>query len=270
MRPETIRRKLQAQKEKRQLAREQSRASKARDSFRPRKADRGHLVLVHASGKRDPQKRGKAGYLIYVTKTGKKRVIRDYKVGFKARKLKDLNPPDRPNLRRAIKEFQEARLEKLASGKAVVRRQGGFEVSSPGGNDFTGKTSKRLSKEIKRALEEQASHRTFLIQLNVLVELGDGSTQVITVDVPIDRPDHIAIEAEGIENFVRRKLYRYLAVQLAYVGYVTSGSANHVRRQEQNEGKEQEQWTINHKPWAGAEKEIVHIKRIDWQIQQSK
>lgn len=157
----------------------------------------------------------------------------------------------------------------VSKHRAAVKGQG--EINISGVNDFSETMVRKMANSIKRAIEGQASKRSFLISANVLVTLPDGQTRVYQVQVPIARPDHIAIKTGGIVNFVKKKFYAFMAKDLAYDGYVSSGSANHIRRQNQNYGVTKKNWeTKDGEAWRGQESEIVHIDSIEWKIEQIK
>jgi hypothetical protein len=118
-------------------------------------------------------------------------------------------------------------------------------------------------------MDAQASKRTFIISVAVYVRLMDGTTQTFFFEVPIDRPDHIAIKLAGLKNFIRQKFYAFMARELAFAGYVTSGSYNHIRGLNKNAFASREDWLDDRdQNWTGADKEIVRIEAIEWTIEQ--
>lgn len=247
------------------------RARAARDAYKPRKKDRGKVVLVGISGQRDPQAHGKRGYAVYVTKTGKKQLLiaKGTKDAYRPKKIKDVELPARKNLKRAVADFQRSKLETVSSGREIIKGSGKVTIS--GQWDFNNRVVEKLARSIKKALEAQKSKRSFLIDAMVSVKLPDGTTQVYQVSVPIDRPDHIAIKLGGILNFVRQKFYAFMARELAYDGYVSSGSYNHIRKLQVNAFLSKEYWLNQYdEKWAGIDKEVVHIEAIEWKIKQVK
>lgn len=267
---------IQAQfaKQRQQAKERQQRkaAYAAKLSYKPRKKDRGKLILIGVKGQKDPQNKGRRGYLIYVTKTGKKWLVKQTgnKGQFQARKLRDIAPPARRNLRRAAKEFEAARLVKISTHKAAVKGSGSVKVK-PGAWDFNEKVVTKIAKSLKQIIERQASKRSFLITAMVLVELPDGSTETFQVQLPIDKADHISIKLGGLINFVRQKFYAFMARELAFKGYVTSGSANHIRRLADNQDAEPGEYVDKlGKHWHGNDMEVVKILSIDWQLEQAK
>ena len=266
--PLELAKRLVAQKERAKLARQKEKAVAVRNKFRQRKSDAGKFVMVGIDGKRNPQDKGRKGYLVYVTKTGKKQLA-GYKQDFKPRKISDIEAPAHGNKLKAAKEFQAARRVKVSGGRAAVKARG--SVATGGANDFNETVVSKLAKGVRAGMMRQASRRTFILSVNVLVELPSGETRVYSVQVPIARADHIAIELGGIENFIRQKFYAFMARELQFDGYVTRGSANHIRRLKDNQGKPVSQWVQGDgNKWRGNESEIVQIKQLEWQLEQAK
>ncbi len=262
-----LQKRLLRQKSDAKLAAQKGRAFQAVKSFRVRKADRGKFISVTGTGKRGANLKGRKGYLVYVSKAGKKSLANHSK-DYKPRKMTDISAPLWRNYK-AAQEFETAKLEKTASGKSVVKGRGSVEVS--GANDFSDSVVAKIAKSLKKTIEGQASHRSFLISANVLVVLPDGTNRVYSFVVPIAKADHISIKLGGLINFVRHKFYAFMAREMAFDGYVTAGSANHVRRLKENKGKDVGEFTTRDgNMWRGNESEIIHIKQIEWQIEQAK
>lgn len=256
--------------------RQQRRAAyAARDIYKPRKKDYGKLTFVGTKGQKDPQAKGRKGYLLYITKTGKKWLVRQVTSSrnasqYKPRKLTSLSPRESHTLRNKIKDFTRARLVKVSSGKAAVKGRGSVS-GSMGQYDFSDKVVAKIAKALKKTIESQRSQRVFIIKAMVLIKLPDGTEETVEVEVPIEKNDAIAIKLAGLVNFVRQKFYGFMARELAFLGYVTTGSANHTRRLADNDGLDKEDWTDSRgENWVGADKDVVRILRIDWIIQQSK
>lgn len=268
---------IQAAFERQRAARKERLAKQkalvARDQYKPRKKDRGKFVLIGTQGQKDPQNKGRKGYLLYVTKTGKKWLVKQTgrKGQYVPRKLRDIAPPSRRNLRNAAKAFDAAKLEIVSKGKQSAIKGRGSVSGGSGGYDFSDAVVSKIAKSLKKTIEAQRSKRSFLITAMVLVRLGDGTTETIQVQLPIDKADHISIKLGGLINFVRQKFYAFMARELAYYGYVSTGSSNHIRRLPENEGQEREDWVDKlGKPWVGSDLNTVRIISIDWIVQQAK
>ena len=156
----------------------------------------------------------------------------------------------------------------MKSGKVVVKGSG--KLKSRGQFDFNDKLVDKFAKGIKKTIQGQRSHRKFLITAMVLVRRQDGTDKAYTVEVPIEKADHVAIEIGGIRNFVRQKFYAFMARELAFDGFVSTGSANHIRRLKENKGKKRKDWTKDGQVWEGHDYETVRILTIEYRIEQIK
>lgn len=271
------RKEMAAQLEKQRQARRQSEQRKKsatiRDKFKPTKKDKGTIVFVGLDGKKLPPRSRRKGIPVFVSKTGKKQLVKQAgRKGYLPTKPGDAEIPLRKNLRKAAKKFEHSRRVTVKKGKAkrpIVKGAGTTKIR--GAYDFNDKVVSKLSKDLKRVLERQASQRRFLIAANVLVELPDGLERVYSFEVTIERGDHHAIKLAGLENFVRMKFYAFMARELQFDGYVTSGSANHIRSLKENKGKPESKWVQDDgEAWRGREAEIVKIRNLEWELQQMK
>lgn len=270
--PKGVQKLLAKQRQQRREALQRKKAVAARKHFKVRKSDKGKLILIGVKGQRNPQSKGRKGYLVYVTKTGKKRLIKQPKNGFKPATLKQVEIPIRRNLKTAVKQWQKRRRETVGKGrtKRPVTVQLEQKVKTGGAYDFNDKIVNKLAKAFQTALESRKSHRDFIITTNVTVALPDGSTKVYTFDVPLQRGDHRAIKLAGVKHFVERKFYAFLARELAFDGYVTAGSANHVRRLADNLFADSDDWVQDDgEAWRGIGMDVVTIQEIEWRIEQA-
>ena len=295
----TLARKLKSQEK-------QARADVA--AFRARKSDRGKFVMIGNGGKRNPQNRGKRGRLVYVTKTGKKLLFkhRKSKEPFKARQIADLYLPPWPDKQ---KKFQRARLltlqHKLRSRKdsksfkgkdftAIgerLKREGdkkaekafkaknlgkrGYvkaegSTQTGGSSEFSDSVVDEISNSLIEAAELQRGKQVFQVSILMLVKLPDGTTEVLQTTMPFGYQDFQVMKSRGVEWFVRGKFYATMARELAIHGYVTQGSANHIRGRKANRGKNRDEWLgTDGNKWQGANKDEVELLTIEWKIEQS-
>ncbi len=268
--PERIAEMLAKQRQDKRLLEQKKKAIAAKKAYKAHKSDRGKIVMVGTDGGKNPQNKGRKGYLVYVTKRGKKWLLATWKKPpYGPKKVKDLEPAYR-GLKKATENFLRVRRVMVSRG-AVVKAKGKLTPAKVGPWDFSDKMVRKLAKGIKEGIESQASHRTFIINVIVLIRVPDGTTESIAFDVPIDKPDHISIELGGMANFISQKFYAFMAQQLAFAGYVTSGSANHIRKLEHNDGEDEEDWMDSRgQPWKGQGLDVVRILRIDWELQQAR
>lgn len=254
----------------------ESKAVAARNAYKPRIRDKGKMVLIGVKGQRNPQSKGRKGYLIYVTQAGKKQLVRVTGELIKPRKISDISAPVTRNLNRAAKEFEKRRLVLIGQGKSKRGiRKGRGVIDQTTIWDFSDATVDKIAMSIHKALTGQRSHRSFLISVNIVTLLSDKSKRLYSFAVPIARRDHLAVEIGGIHNFVRQKFYAFMARQLQYDGFVSSGSANHIRHLPQNAGLPREEWTQDENvkgvyKWRGNELDILRITHIEWKIEQTK
>lgn len=243
------------------------RAQNALRKFRPRKSDAGKLILITSTGKRDAASKGKPGYMVKIGRTGSKKIVLDKEEKFpKVKKLTShkLSIRTKADMQRTQKFYRQK--VKEASGKhqkpITMLAESEKEKRPTFGSDST--AINKMAKTLHRVLEKNKSHRRFIIDANIVIK-GVGKT--INIKVPIDKPDHISIDKGGIHNFVKQKFYAFLSKQLAYHGFVTAGSANHVRKLKENEDKEPEEWTLHGEAWKGSNLEVIDIEAMEWNIE---
>lgn len=254
--------KLIKQLKDRKGALQRKRAEQAIKRFRVRKEDRGKIVFVETTGKRDTGK-GRKGYMVYIGKRGKKQLVADVKKGLQPQQKSKLTSPYTKKTAKQTTDFVKARATDTLRGSGQVRIKGA--------NDFSDKVVDRFASGVLKVINAQRGFRDFLLKAMILVRLEDGSTRTYEVLTAIQKPGQIEIPKEHIFNFIRQEFYALMARQLAFDGYVTNGSANHVRRLKENKGKEREEWTKGGLAWFGREDtEDVKILQIDWQMYQNK
>lgn len=252
-------------------------ARRAAKTFRPRKGDRGKLILIGIKGQRNPQAKGRKGYLAYVSAKGKVSLVREKDSDGKSKtyrpeKISNVQVPFQKRFKNKTKDFQSARLVTIKRGKTTrpVIRGSGNVTTGGSAYDFNETVVNKIALNIQKAISSVKSHRIFLVNVNILIRLPDGTTQVFSFGVPIERPDHVAIKLGGIINWLQKKFYASMANELRYAGLVSSGSANHIRRLNENYGTTKPNWTQADEPWRGQDLEIVKILTIEWKIEQSK
>lgn len=257
------------------------RAKAAAASFKPKKSDAGKLVFISSGGKRNPHHHGKnkgkgsnkgkaydrKGYLIYVTKTGRKQLIKQNRYGYKATSFANVQPPLAPKYSASRQKIYAARSGRNQAGKVIVLGRGVIVPKSLR-SGFTDSVIENFSDILETQLAKTAGQKRFNIK--VMMKLKGIDNPVVAL-IPIDKPDNVAIEQGGIRNFVKKKLYAHLSSDLAAAGYVTSGSANHIRSLPWNEGKDKEEWEA--RPgiqWDRADKDIVNVEVFEWILEKNK
>ena len=252
---------------------EKIQAQAAREKYKPRKQDRGKIVFIGTKGERQTRNRG---YAVYVTKRGKKWLLKGTtERPFKSIPKKDLQIKAGRNLRNKLAAFEKARLVESKRGRSILRGKGAIR-STTYGQDFSGSVIKRIASNLKKVIEGQASQRSFLIEANLLLRHEDGTTSATSFAVPIGKADHISIRLAGLQNFVRQRFYLALARALQYMGFITSGSAAHIQRVT-GEQVDENVWEQYHSDaghnvpsWSAPRFEVVKLEQIEWKINQAK
>lgn len=253
------------------------RAKTAVSKFRPRKVDRGNLVFISSGGKRNPHHKGKnktgsktydrKGYLVYVTKTGKKQLIKQHRYGFKATSFSNLQPPLAPKYSKTRQKIYESRAGKTQSGRTVILQRGSIVPTSKK-QSFADNVVEKFAKAVQGQLNKTRGQKRFNIK--IMVKLT-GIDQPVVALIPIDKPDSISVHKGGIINFVKKKMWAHISSDLAAAGYVTAGSANHIRSRKWNKGLTREEWTVDgHNPWDRSEHEVVEVDVFEWIFEKNK
>lgn len=170
-----------------------------------------------------------------------------------------------------VKEFQA---QSDSAPVSVGYIASGREMSTgPGKYDFNDKVVKALTKDLAKAIAGERSHRQFVVRTKALVRTPDGE-QVLDFSVDISKHDHDSIKVAGIEHFVRQKFYAFMARELSFLGYVTSGSANHIRSLAVNQGRESDEWIgTDGMAWRGREEyengQIAKVLVFEWKIEKA-
>lgn len=251
---------LQRQKLARKEELQRKRAETAIKRFRPRKADRGQLVFVRTTGKRDDGK-GRKGYIVQITKSGKKKLLKDVKAGFKPQTKTKYVLPYTRSTKNQVTKFQKG----LIGKKPVIRGQG--KITLGGSYEFSERLVAKFARSVTKIINNQRAFRNFILKGMCLIKLPDGTTKVKEVMINLQKQSVVKIPSEHLQNFLRKAFYAVLARQLAFDGYVTNGSANHVRRLPENEGKERDEWTKGGQAWESRHDTTqVTLSVIDWQL----
>lgn len=247
-----------------------AKALQALKNFKPAKSDKGKIVFVGTKGSRNPHWKSKSrkGYIVYVDKNGKKQLLKQPKTGYAATAHKNVQVKVTKKTRTAAKEFQQRRRTLTKEGKPIVRGKGEVTTGAKG-NDFNDKAVNKMAASIKKAVESQAGQRVFIVSAKAFITLPDGTSKVIDISVDIAKADHISIKLAGMKNFVRQKFYAFMARELGYLGFVTSGSDNHIRQLKENKGRTRDKWTKGGQAWEGRYKEIVRLEALEWKIEKA-
>jgi hypothetical protein len=245
-------------------------AKKTLAAFKPSKKDFGKVVFIGTKGSKDAAGKGRKGYAVYVDKKGKKQIIPDYKDGLKPKKISEYEFPVSKRTRKKYTEFKQLRREVLHREISTAET---FSVKSKSLWDFSEGVIEKITSTLAKRFKSQKAQRSFTLKANITCK---GVNAVYRVEVLIKKPDYLSIEAGGLKNFVRQKFYADFAKQLSFDGYVTSGSANHIRKAlNLKRNPSLKSWKKYHKQaghkaeWLGDSFSIVQIETIEWQLEQN-
>jgi hypothetical protein len=286
---EQLARQFARQKEKERSAKLGKLVRGAFSKFRPKKSERGSIVFINRSGKRD--RSGKVGYAVHITRTGKKRVVRQYdrKSGKvervpKARKISSIDV-SRVRNKKAQKIFLQAHVNKVAAGSLrKIRRSGKVSSAKDGKIDSTGtrfagsgkyrridigsEAAQTIGKELVKAFRSVRSGRDFLVTFGIHVKKGNQRYWFETSRRIVRRDKQTLLLSEA-RAFVGREIYAFIARQLLAEGLVMRGSAQFISRLEENKGKKRKDWTKDGFEWGGAGAEDVTIENVEWRFDQN-
>lgn len=270
---------LESQKEDRKTARAINSATKAKNKFRPKKSERNSLVMIDRNGKRNPQNKGRKGYLVLISKTGKKSFARlKGNKFYKLRNIASYKVESSTKIgSKRIKKFQAARMVLTKEGKEVLRCKDKFNITRKESEDYDQRLVTKMSKSLQECLLRTRSQRSVVIKANVIYERADSTAGKVSVVIPIDRSDQIAIEYDAIRLFVKKVFYQYLAKELMFDGLVTIGSSNHIRKDmDLTDDPTKQDWQDYHDSkqhdieWKSKDFSIVRLILIEWRIYESR
>ena len=254
-------------------------------SFRTRRADRGQIVFVGVKGGRDAAVRGRKGYAVYVTKTGKKRIVRQLVKGRitipQAKHLSSIDVSRSPG-KAARKKFLTAKANKVAAGvikkipaskkikpgERTIKPRGTIYAGDlPAKSFYSGSTAvDQIAGRLKTAINSQKSKKTFLVTVGLVVKTKDGQHRFFSTQRRINRQDYQRADAADLKAFLARECYSFLAKELSAAGLVTSGSARHIAQLKGNKGKPRRQWRKGGFLWQGHDHQDCQVVRVEYRI----
>lgn len=283
----------------RKFNRQRKQARAIRDAFKPRKADLGRVVLVGRNGKVLPPRSKRKAIPVYVTTTGKKRlyVRTQIKNPYALRTPDNVKLSAAKNMRLKTKAFEVRRLkevgrgkiirasrarkgsasnaEKLAKGRGVKVTPGEYSesVAPKRGTAFSDVVVNKLAESLGRAMKTHQTKQVYLV--TALAEIdGEFGRDVVQTTFSLGRSEQYFF-SESPRSFVRNAFYASFAQQLAFAGYVVSGSANHIRRATGENVVTREVWEQYHQEkgrdmtWQGAEFNVVDLVSLEWKIERT-
>lgn len=262
--------------------------------FRPKKSDRGKIILLGAQGSRAAAGKNRRVIAIYVNTKGKKSVVRQYdrteKKLEKFAKLRKVNSVDvsRVKSRRAQAKFLNAYSNRVAYGTLSEIPESGKSNDavrsrkiSCAGTRYCGQifakridrqsdAAKLIGKELARASNSTKSKRDFLVTIGISCQVvGTGETFFIVTRRRFARRDgQHTTNAEGID-FIGREIYGFLARDLQSRGLVMTGSATHIKNLPENKGvKNRHDWKKDGFLWEAHDSDDVKLVQVEYRIDQ--
>ena len=241
--------------------------SKAIRHFRPRKGERGGIVLLAATtklgrkiGERVPKNyRGKV-FSFYVTKTGKAQPYRDRvitKSGARrartrspvAHTVKAIDPWNfiAKSAQKAAQRTLFVKGDRMVRPVTIAVRKGNVRWHE----DVVPAATDAMMRLAQRATGGKGvGNLPMMATVEAVVELPDGKLVTLKQEVNFgQRREQGMKEADFYRPFFERKVYAAFADDLQRLGMVSQGSAKHVKKLKENRGKPRELWRHKGLPW---------------------
>ena len=265
----------------RTLAGRKQKAKYAVQKFKPKRKDRGKIIIIGVRGGRLPANNNRRGYAVYINSKGRKIPIRQHsKI---TGRLEKTAIPRRATsidvsalrVKRAKKEFLVARTNPVAAG--VLNRKGmgvshkGTRYAGAISTDkfYAGASSvAALSRELVRAVNGTRSKKDFLVTIGLDVVDGLGKHHWISLERRFSRQDRQKAGLGDVQAFFGREIYAFLARELADRNLVLSGSARHIGMLKGNRGKPRHEWTKDGFLWQGHDMQNVRVEKLEYRFDQ--
>ena len=261
-------------------AKQQKAFKEATRRFRPRKTERGGVVLIAATktrsakpGDRVPKNYKGKVYALYVSKTKKVTPYKEFTppIAGKRRKAKTKHPVAIKSISIDPLNFRTKAARRVAEklffvpGSKLIKP---VTVTAKTGNvrwheDVVPKVIRATKRMIKKAFgAREIGDVPILFEVRAELELPDGSKITIDHMDAFGQRKEQKSENSLYEGFIERKLYAGLAEKLSERGLVSRGSARHVGALPENQGKPQSKWTRRDKPWYKRKYDVARVSSI--------
>jgi hypothetical protein len=270
------RRLLQQEKD----AKQQKAFKEATRRFRPRKTERGSVVLIAATktrsakpGDRVPKNYKGKVFALYVSKNKKVTPYKEYsapELG-KRRKAKTKHPVAIKSTTIDPLNFRTKAARRVAEklffvpGSRLIKP---VTVSAKTGNvrwheEVVPKVIKATKQMVKKAFgSKEVGDVPILFEVKAEVKLPDGSTINIEHKDSFGQRKEQASTTSLYQGFVEKRLYAGIAEQLSERGLVSRGSARRVGSLPENKGKPQSKWTRRGKPWVKRKYNVARVSSV--------
>lgn len=252
---------------------------KVASKFRPRKSERGTIVLIAATKTREaklgdrvsPKYRGKV-FAFYVTSTGKKKPYRELEfrgVG-KPRKAKHKVPvPYRKSTldpyvfpKRARDKFFFAKLGTPVKKPLVVKAKTGNVWWN---EEFVPRAVQKTQEVVKKVTKgKQVGNLQMVMNVTAFIEMPDGQIKAIQHEDIFGQRKEQQPKPKFYRPFIAKKLYAGVAQKLQQMGLVSQGSATRVGSLPENKGKPRSKWQYNGEPWSKRNLETARVAEIQF------
>jgi hypothetical protein len=272
---EKVAAKVKAQQQKQKQEADYKAASK----FRPRKAERGTIVLIAATKTREaklgervgPKYRGKV-FAFYITKTGQKKPYREleFKGVGKPRRAKHKTPvPYRKSTldpyafpKRAREKFFFAKLGTPVKKPLIVKAKTGNVWWN---EEFVPRAVQKTREVIKKVTKgKQVGNLQLKMQVTAYIEMPNGQVKAISHEDVFGQRKEQKPTKKLYEPFIAKSLYAGIAQKLQQMGIVSQGSATRVGSLPENKNKPRSQWMYNGEPWSKRNLQTARVAEIQF------
>jgi hypothetical protein len=272
---EKVAAKVKAQQQKQKQEADYKAASK----FRPRKAERGTIVLIAATKTREaklgervgPKYRGKV-FAFYITKTGQKKPYREleFKGVGKPRRAKHKTPvPYRKSTldpyafpKRAREKFFFAKLGTPVKKPLIVKAKTGNVWWN---EEFVPRAVQKTREVIKKVTKgKQVGNLQLKMQVTAYIEMPNGQVKAISHEDVFGQRKEQKPTKKLYEPFIAKSLYAGIAQKLQQMGIVSQGSATRVSSLPENKNKPRSQWMYNGEPWSKRNLQTARVAEIQF------
>lgn len=272
---EKVAAKVKAQEQRKKQEADYKSASK----FRPKKSERGTIVLIAATKTREaklgervgPKYRGKV-FAFYITKTGQKKPYRELEfrgVG-KPRKAKHkvpipyrkstLDPYNFP--KRAREKFFFAKLGTPVKKPLIVKAKTGNVWWN---EEFVPKAVRKTREVIDKVTKgKQVGNLQVVMDITAYIELPNGQVKAVSHQDVFGQRKEQEPKPKFYEPFIARRLYAGIAQKLQQMGIVSQGSATRVGSLPENKGKPRSKWMYKGEPWAKRKLDTARVAEIQF------
>jgi len=272
---EEVAAKVKAQQQKQKQEADYKAASK----FRPRKAERGTIVLIAATKTREaklgervgPKYRGKV-FAFYITKTGEKKPYRELEfrgVG-KPRRAKHKTPVPYRKSTLDPYNFPKRAREKFFFSKLGTPVKKPLTVKAKTGNvwwneEFVPRAVQKTREVISKVTKgKQVGNLQLVMDVTAYIEMPNGQVKAISHQDVFGQRKEQEPKPKLYRAFIAKKLYAGIAQKLQQMGLVSQGSATRVGSLPENKDKPREEWMYNGEPWSKRRLETARVAEIQF------